>query len=164
MTRRLILMRHAKSSWGDPALSDHARPLNGRGRRSAKALGDWLRQNDYLPDQVLCSSSTRTRETLDRLKIRAPIQFLDSLYHASPRTMFDELARATGASVLMLGHNPGIAGFAESIVTAAPDHPRFHDYPTCATLVAEFDITDWSDLEKASGTPLAFVIPRELTE
>ncbi|WP_306153528.1 histidine phosphatase family protein [Roseovarius sp. MMSF_3281] len=163
MTRRLILMRHAKSSWGDPTLPDHARPLNGRGRRSAKALGNWLRENGYTPDEVLCSSSSRTRETLDRLTLDAPTTFLDSLYHASPRSMFNELTRATGACVLMLGHNPGIAGFAESILATPPEHPRFHDYPTCATLVADFDIKNWSDMTKASGTPLAFVIPRELT-
>jgi phosphohistidine phosphatase len=164
MTRRLILMRHAKSSWGDPMLSDHARPLNGRGRRSATALGHWLRKHDYLPDQVLCSSSVRTRETLDRLKLDAPTRFLDSLYHASPATMFKELNRAKGACVLMLGHNPGIAGFAEDLVSHAPDHPRFADYPTCATLVVDFDVNDWSDMTQASGAPLAFVIPRELTE
>ena len=163
MTRRLILMRHAKSSWGDPMLSDHARPLNDRGRRAAKALGDWLRQKHYLPDEVLCSSATRTRETLERLQLDAPTQFLDSLYHASPHSMFKALTQARGACVLMLGHNPGIAGFAETLVTQPPDHPRFHDYPTCATLVADFEIDDWSELTKASGTPLAFVIPRELT-
>jgi phosphohistidine phosphatase len=164
MTRRLILMRHAKSSWGDAMLSDHARPLNGRGRRSAEALGDWLREHRYLPDEILCSSSTRTRETLERLNIDAPTQFLDSLYHASPQTMFQALSRAKGACVLMLGHNPGIAGFADALVAQPPDHPRFDDYPTCATLVAEVEIDDWSDLKKASGTPLAFVTPRELTD
>jgi phosphohistidine phosphatase len=64
----------------------------------------------------------------------------------------------------MLGHNPGIAGFAEDLVSHAPDHPRFADYPTCATLVVDFDVNDWSDMTHGSGTPLAFVIPRELTE
>lgn len=164
MTRRLILMRHAKSSWGNPLLADHARPLNERGRRSAKALGHWLRKHDYLPDEVLCSSSARTRETLDRLALKGPTRLLDSLYHASPATMFKELNRAKGACVLMLGHNPSIAGFATDLVSRAPDHPRFDDYPTCATLVVDFDVNDWSDATKASGTPLAFVIPRELTE
>ena len=65
MTLQLILMRHAKSSWDDPAAADFDRPLNGRGRRSAKALGHWLRQRGWLPDRVLCSSARRTRETLD---------------------------------------------------------------------------------------------------
>ena len=164
MTRRLILMRHAKSSWGNATLSDHARPLNGRGRDSAKVLGDWLRQQQYLPDESLCSSAARTRETLARLNLDTPTQFLDILYHASPQSMFKTLSRANGACVLMLGHNPGIAAFAETLVAQQPNHPRFHDYPTCATLVAEFEIDDWADLKKASGTPLAFVIPRELTD
>lgn len=164
MTRRLILMRHAKSSWGDAMLTDHARPLNERGRRSAEALGDWLQQQHYLPDETLCSSAARTRETLERLNLDTPAQFLDILYHASPQSMFKALSRAYGACVLMLGHNPGIAAFADALVAQQPNHPRFHDYPTCATLVAEFEIDDWADLKKASGTPLAFVIPRELID
>uniref|UniRef100_UPI0035189862 SixA phosphatase family protein n=1 Tax=Nioella sp. TaxID=1912091 RepID=UPI0035189862 len=66
--KRLILMRHAKSDWslGQP---DAARPLNARGQRSAEAMGDWLREKGYLPDQILCSSAQRTRETLDLLRI-----------------------------------------------------------------------------------------------
>ena len=64
MTRRLILMRHAKSSWDNPFAEDHQRPLNGRGKRSAKAIGEWLRAQGYLPDQILSSSATRTRELM----------------------------------------------------------------------------------------------------
>jgi phosphohistidine phosphatase len=73
------------------------------------------------------------------------------------------LAQATGDCVLMLGHNPGIAEFAAQLVRTPPDHPRFRDYPTCATLVARFDIDSWSALEPHNGTVLDFVIPRELT-
>ena len=63
MTLRLILMRHAKSSWDSPGLDDHERPLNGRGCRSAKAIGAWLNDHGYLPDLVLSSDAERTRET-----------------------------------------------------------------------------------------------------
>ena len=58
--RRLVLMRHAKSSWGDPGLDDHDRPLNKRGKRSAEALGDWLRAQTIVVDEALVSSSART--------------------------------------------------------------------------------------------------------
>lgn len=161
--RRLILMRHAKSSWGDPALDDHARPLNGRGKRSAEALGKWLKANNYLPDQVLSSSSARTCETFERLRIDAPAEFLDELYHAGAEDMLMALRKARGQSVLMLGHNPGIAWFAQHLVAQAPDHPRFDDYPTCATLVVDFPVSDWADLRPGTGQVVDFVIPRELT-
>ncbi len=163
MTRRLILMRHAKSSWGAPAQPDHARPLNGRGQRAALALGDWLRARGYMPDLILSSSSIRTRETFDRLGLNAPAQFSDALYHASPASMLTALRAATGQTVLMLGHNPGIAAFARSLVAAPPMHERFDDYPTGATLVADFTISSWDDLTPGSGQIIDFVIPRTLT-
>ena len=67
MTRTLILTRHAKSSWDAPVASDHDRPLNKRGRKSAPAIGTWLKQNGWLPDEVISSTSARTRETWDRM-------------------------------------------------------------------------------------------------
>ena len=162
MTRRLILIRHAKSDWSTPGLGDHQRPLNKRGRASAKAIGDWLRQRDYLPDQILSSSSTRTRETCERMKLNAPAVFLDELYHASAMAMLTELQRATGQAVLMLGHNPGIGDLAERLVTKLPSHPRFLDYPTCATLVADFQIDSWEDADFGMAEPIDFIVPREL--
>ncbi len=162
MTRTLILMRHAKSDWDTPGPGDHARLLSARGRNAAKALGDWLRQGDLIPDQVLCSSAARTRETLGRLRLSAPTVFSDRLYLADRGTLLAQLRHATGQRVLMLGHNPGIAEFADAILRARPDHPRFTDYPTGATLLADFDIADWGALRWGSGQPRTFVIPREL--
>ncbi len=162
MTLTLVLMRHAKSDWGSLGLADHDRPLNTRGLRDAPSLGQWLREKGHLPDQVLCSTATRTRQTLSGLGIDAPTAFLPALYHADPDTMHDALQRAQGRRVLMIGHNPGIAAFAEDLLQRAPDHPRFHDYPTCATLVAEFDLKSWADLRPATGRVLDFVIPADL--
>ncbi len=164
MTKRLILMRHAKSSWGDPTLDDHQRPLNDRGQRSATALGDWLRANDYLPDLILSSSSTRTRETFAGLQINADTRFLDGLYHAGAGQMLHVLKQASGDCVLMLGHNPGISWFASEIVTSPPDHPRFNDYPTCATLVVDVPVDAWRDVRVGTGQVVDFTIPRELTD
>lgn len=161
---RLILMRHAKSDWSSGVTRDHDRPLNPRGARSARAMGDWLRSNGYLPDQVLCSTATRTRETLAGLRIDAATDFLPQLYHAEPWDMLDALRGAVGKSVLMIGHNPGIGELATDLVAAAPDHPRFHDYPTCAMLVVDFDIRDWSGVTPATGHVQAFIVPRELTD
>ncbi|MGR3461990.1 MAG: SixA phosphatase family protein [Roseovarius sp.] len=160
--KRLILMRHAKSDWGDPTLPDRDRPLNARGRRSATALGGWLRAKGAVPDQILCSSSERTQETCARLNLPLAPGLHDALYLAEVPDMLRLLRGATGSQVLMLGHNPGIAEFAACLVAAPPDHPRFGDYPTGAALVARFEIDDWADVAPGTGTALHFTIPRDL--
>ena len=162
MSLTLILMRHVKSSWDHPGLSDFDRPLSGRGEQSAQAMGAWLRAGGWHPDEVLSSSSLRTRETFAGLGFEIRAQFLPELYHAEPGAMWDALHQAGGRCVLMLGHNPGIADFAASLVAAPPKHARFDDFPTCATLVARFDTPDWLHLQPRSGHPVAFAIPREI--
>lgn len=163
MTKTLILMRHAKSDWGAPSLPDKLRPLNARGQRSATALGDWLRAKGHLPQTVLCSSAIRTRETLAGLGLmNTTVNYSDDLYHAEADVMFQVLKRASSDTVLMIGHNPGICDFAQMLMEDAPDHIRFHDYPTCATLVARFDIADWMALQWRSGQPVDFTVPRDL--
>ncbi len=165
MTPTLILTRHAKSSWSSPSLDDHSRPLNERGRKSAKAIGAWLAARGLVPDQVLCSSAQRTRETWERMGLpTTDVVYTDLLYHASATQMLRALGEAEGPTVMMLGHNPGIGEFAEMLVNAPHPHPRFHDYPTCATAIIDFDIDDWARVAWRGGTVRDFIIPRELTE
>jgi phosphohistidine phosphatase len=162
MTRHLILMRHAKSDWGSAGQRDHDRPLNARGRASAKALGRWLKARGAIPDEILCSSARRTQETCALLDLAVAPTLLKSLYLADAHEMLTVLQGATGKTVLMLAHNPGIAELAEEIVSAPPEHERFSDYPTGATLLARFDIADWGNLRPGIGQVEDFVIPREL--
>ena len=159
---RLILMRHAKSSWDARAASDIDRPLNTRGARSAIALGNWLRQNGHMPTEALVSAAKRTMQTFEGLALECPVQFKRALYHAGPNAMMQVLGSATAPTVLMIGHNPGIAEFAERLVQTAPDHPRFYDYPTGATLVADFTASEWAHVDWHSGKVVDFVVPREL--
>ena len=161
--KQLILMRHTKSAWGAPTVGDHERPLNPRGQRAATALGQWLRAEDLIPDQILCSTSRRTRETCDRLALPPSPEMLDSLYLAEPADMLALLHSASGARVLMIGHNPGICDLAHALIHHPPAHQRFGDYPTGATLVARCDIDDWSDFAPGSATVLGFVTPHDLT-
>ncbi|APE42354.1 phosphoglycerate mutase [Sulfitobacter alexandrii] len=162
--KRLILMRHAKSDWSGESLNDHDRQLNQRGRNSAHALGDWLRQKRLIPDEVLCSSAVRTRETLSGLGLPEGISttFTRKLYLASMDEILGQMQRAQGDVVLMLGHNPGIGMCADALVTSPPDHPQFMAYPTGATLVADFDIDDWSAARWHKGSPEDFVVPKDL--
>ena len=162
MTLTLILMRHAKSAWDNPNLADHDRPLNDRGWASAKAMGDWLRSKGYVPDAAISSSSTRTGQTFAGLGLDVPVTFTRTLYHAGPEVMLDVLRNQTVPCVLMLGHNPGIADFADRIVDQPPPHPRFADYPTGATTVISFDAMGWNDIGWREGQPTDFAIPREV--
>ncbi|MCM2563223.1 histidine phosphatase family protein [Lutimaribacter sp. EGI FJ00015] len=161
---RLILMRHAKSDWSSGTTRDHDRPLNPRGTRAARAMGDWLRLHGYAPGQVLCSTATRTRDTLANLGLDAPVDYLPALYHAEPWDMLDALRGAAAPTVLMIGHNPGIGEFASEIVEAAPNHPRFAAYPTCATLVADFDGADWRGVQPGMARVVDFIVPRDLVD
>ncbi len=155
-------MRHAKSSWSDPWLDDHDRPLNPRGERSAAAMGDWLRRKGYLPALAISSTSLRTRQTLDGLQLDAQIQLEPALYHARMDQMLDILRRQSAEPLLLLGHNPGIAMLAAGLLSSPPDHLRFADFPTGATLVLDFDIKDWAEAELGQGRCESFAIPREV--
>jgi phosphohistidine phosphatase len=162
MTRTLILTRHAKSSWDHPGLADHARPLSKRGVKSARAMGDWLRLGGWNPDQTLSSSSRRTRETYAEMGVAGEAMFTDALYHAGADQMHRALTTGRGRTILMLGHNPGIGAFAGGLGSTPPDHPRFSDYPTCATLIVMFDTDDWADIKWGTGRVIEFAIPREV--
>jgi len=165
MSKRLILMRHTKSSWNTP-LDDHARPLNGRGQRSADALGAWLAAGGYVPDAIYTSDAARTVETTGRLVAAMgaspEVTWMPSLYLAAPETLLTTVQSASEDTIAVIAHNPGIAFLAEGIVATAPDHPRFLDYPTGATLVCDFAIEKWADASPASAHVVDFIVPRDL--
>mgnify|MGYP005992259389 CR=1 FL=1 len=162
--KRLILMRHAKSDWSGAGVSDHDRTLNDRGRRDAAALGQWLRIKGLAPDTVLCSSATRTRQTVDLLGLDGTpdVVLTRALYLADAEELHAALCEATGETVLLVAHNPGIGDMAEMIVDAEPNPDGLHHYPTGATLVATFQIDDWADLKWQSGHVTHRIVPRDL--
>mgnify|MGYP003643450628 CR=1 FL=1 len=162
--KRLILMRHAKSDWSGGQGDDHGRQLNARGRKNAGAMGDWMRSQDLMPDQIICSSAARTRETLERLDLpsETPVEFTRNLYLATHSDILKVLQSAEGRTVLMLGHNPGISIAAAELLAACPGHAEFDNYPTCATLVADFDVEDWREAGWGKGNARHFVVPRDL--
>ena len=122
-----------------------------------------------MPDRVLSSDARRTRETwalmAPLLGPDIPVDWLGDLYLAGPGTMLAALRRAGPAgTVAMLGHNPGIAHFAGALLQTAPAHPRFADYPTCATLVADFAADRWGGTLPGSGTVVDFVVRRDIMD
>jgi len=166
MTKRLILTRHAKSSWDDPTMSDHDRPLNERGEGAAADLGAWLASRGYVPGEVLCSDALRTRKTWSGIAPALPgtpvLELKPALYHAGPDVMLAVLRHASADTVMMIGHNPGIAEFAARIVAHAPNNPEFARYPTGATLVVDFSVATWPEVGFGTGVVDDFVIPREI--
>jgi phosphohistidine phosphatase len=137
--RTLLLLRHAKSDY-PPGVADHDRPLAGRGIRQARLAGDWLRAHAPAVDAVLCSTATRTRETLAQTLIDAPVQYVDGLYGARPGEVIDEINRVPSRfdeqveTLLVIGHEPAMSqvalglaiseesdsGVAEDIATKFP--------------------------------------------
>ena len=163
MTKRLLLLRHAKSSWDDASLADHDRPLNPRGRRAASRIGRYLRENDIATDLVLCSSATRTVQTFELLRMRTPPQVLveDELYGADAAEMLARLRQVqpSARSVLLIGHNPGIH---ELAVTLGGEHEDLTAFPTAALADLRVPASPWTELGPGVATLQAVVTPREL--
>lgn len=162
--KQLIVMRHAKSSWADPGQRDHDRPLNGRGQRASTAVGNWLKDQGYLPGLALVSSARRCQETWEGVVGAigpTPTSVLPGLYHAEADEILTSL-RSSGeaGTVLILGHQPGVGELVARLVADPPDDPEFDRYPTAATTVIE--IEDWASLDWGTGRLKAFVVPKEL--
>ncbi|MEL6585340.1 MAG: histidine phosphatase family protein [Pseudomonadota bacterium] len=152
---KLILLRHAKSAWDIPNQDDHDRALNRRGQEAATRMGHWLRANRHVPDVILTSTALRTQETVHRLAVDAPVDLRRDLYLADPTTLLAAIHSRTEATILLVGHNPGIAEAAARATRRAPNHPDFDRYPTCACTVIDAR-------GGLPGAPLAFVVPRDL--
>ncbi|MEL6167447.1 MAG: histidine phosphatase family protein [Pseudomonadota bacterium] len=165
MTLTLLIMRHTKSSWGDASLDDFDRPLNGRGRKSAVAVGQWLRGRGYVPGDVVVSGARRTVDTWGLMAGQfpgVPMRSEPALYEAGAETILGVVRRCNQTVTMIIGHNPGFAAFSRRIVKAPPSHEKFGDYPTGATLAVRFGVADWSEVTWETGHAIDFVVPREL--
>jgi phosphohistidine phosphatase len=161
--KRILLLRHAKSSWDDPSLSDRDRPLAPRGRRAAGAIAEYLRSADLKVELVLCSSALRARETLQRLGDAfgdAEIREEDDLYGAGDDQLLDRLRGLPHEieGVALIGHNPGLHDLAVALTRAGR---RLERYPTGALAVLEFE-GPWSDLDSGRAKLDRFVKPKDL--
>ena len=168
MGKTLYLLRHAKSSWEDPTLPDHDRPLAPRGRRAATLIAEHLRRQRSTPRLVLCSSSERTRETLKRisagLRGGVEVRIEERLYTASVRDLLQRLHEvdARVASVMLIGHYPALQELALSLARTGVDLRRLRDkFPTAGLATLAFRGA-WDELAPGAAELVAFVTPREL--
>ncbi len=153
---KLVLLRHAKSSWKHD-LPDHERPLSGRGRRDAPVVGQRIAEAGFSPDLVLASDSTRTRQTWARMREPLgdpPVRWRNDFYLGSPSTLFSALARLDEpGTVLVLGHNPGWEDALAHLGHAA----RF---TTCNAALLESPATDWASALDGPWTLVELIRPR----
>lgn len=162
-TRRLVLLRHAKSDWPEN-VPDHDRPLAKRGRRDAPSVGRWLRDKGYLPDVVICSTALRTRQTWElaatKLGAAPAVTFEPRAYAASALTLLYLARELPGDSrtALMIAHNPGVSELAASL---AGTHQHGMNFPTAGVAVLEFG-GDWPDLTPGQARLADFVVPRDM--
>ena len=171
MSKRLILLRHAKSAWDNQEVADFERPLSSRGRKAAPVVGAYLARKKYVPELVLCSSAKRASETLD-LTIagwskQPVVRKLKSLYLAMPREMLKRLQTAGNefACVMLVGHNPGIADLANWLTNAGDAAARgalTRKFPTGAVAIIEFDVEDWKDVDAEAGRLIDFATPKQI--
>lgn len=169
----LVLLRHAKSSWDDPAQDDFDRPLNARGEKAAPEAGRALKSLGITPDLILCSTSRRTRQTLDlllpglSLKSKPKTKFDDALYLATASDLLDQIGEidSAHACVLLIGHNPGLHSLAVSLAGSGEtkDLERIADkYPTAAISVLTFERPEWRKARPGSGKLEAFWTPKRV--
>jgi phosphohistidine phosphatase len=162
--KTLLILRHAKSSWSNASLADHARPLNERGRHDAPRMGRLLRQEDLLPQLIISSTATRALATAEAVAMaggyEGEIQTTRRLYHAGPESYLAVLRGVADDydQVMVVGHNPGVeelvdhlTGQAETMSTAALAH-------------IQLPIEQWQELNKeVEGKLVGLWRPRELS-
>jgi phosphohistidine phosphatase len=167
--RTLLLLRHAKSDYPS-GVPDHQRPLANRGIREAALAGDWMRAQAHTVDAVLCSTATRTRQTLARTGIDAPVEYTDRLYDATPGTVIDVINGAPSLfgtdiqTLLVIGHEPAMSAVALGLANAERSNADAAEavsmkFPTSAIAVLT-TAAPWDGLALSGGALVEFHVPR----
>lgn len=161
--KTLLILRHAKSSWNYPELSDYDRPLNARGKRDAPRMGEHLREHGLIPDRVLTSSAKRARKTASRVAkacgYRGKVKKLDAFYDTVVGVCFETLQTLPDkyARVMVVGHNPTM----EHLVGYLTGQVR--RMPTAALAHIELPIEHWEALDlNTVGTLINLWTPKTL--
>ncbi|MFC1996182.1 histidine phosphatase family protein [Chloroflexota bacterium] len=163
--KKLLVLRHAKSSWKDTGISDHARPLNKRGKRAAPRMGQVLFDEDLVPDLVLSSTANRARETADLVAeasgYEGEVIYLEDFYHAWPSDYLNALRNLSEDinTAMIVGHNPGMELLLEMLTD---ESERF---PTAALALIHLPVDYWSQIgDEIEGELLHLWLPRALMD
>ncbi|MBB3860569.1 phosphohistidine phosphatase [Novosphingobium hassiacum] len=170
--KTLALFRHAKSDWSDARARDFDRPLNARGQRGAQAMGAYIRDTGRTFDRMIASPAVRAAETVEEASkawgCTFKVEWDRRIYLASSATLIDLLKEIEGdpASVLMVGHNPGLEDLIFDLVPDDGSSPLRdlveEKFPTATFAVLELDIDRWSDLAEGGARLVELKRPRDL--
>src|SRR5437588_4417368 len=161
--KRLLLMRHAKSSWGDGSLADFDRPLNERGLKAAPLLGRFMRKQKLRPDLILCSPAERARQTVslvvEAAGLAVPLRYDERIYEATSARLVEVVSQIEedAGEAMLVGHNPGLEVLLERLTGES------RRMPTAALARVALDVEKWSKVHDGVGRVELFVKPRELT-
>ena len=153
--KRLLILRHAKSSWADSSLSDWQRPLNERGRLDAPRAGQWLRERSLVPEIIITSDAVRARTTAEAVAeatgYSQEIIVEPTLYHGKPTDLLAVLrgVRSEARTVLVVGHNPGLEELVQQLTGEGCD------LPTAALVHIAMAVDGWSEV--TTGTAASIV-------
>ena len=159
--KRLYVLRHAKSSWDEAGLSDFERPLNDRGMRTAPAMGQYMTQNNFIPDVIISSPAVRARSTAELVKkgggLKADINLDDRIYEASPQTLLYAVWELDDKfdSAMIVGHNPGMEGFIRLLTG------KEEKMPTAALAEIYLRVDSWSSIEPGRGKLKTVIRPKD---
>jgi len=167
--KTIYLLRHAKSSWDDPLLTDFDRPLNSRGRRACKAIRARLAELEAPPQMVLCSTALRAEETLQRIlpafSAAPPVGMERGLYLASARKLLARLHRLDDEidTAMLLGHNPGLERLIGLLIGPAGSEAREppEKFPTGALAVLKTAESRWRDVKGGGARLVELWTPRD---
>jgi phosphohistidine phosphatase len=160
--KTLLLLRHAKSSWGDSSLADFDRPLAHRGVNDAPRMGRALKERGIVPDRIISSPAVRAVQTIQAVVKAAGLgvapEFDEDIYGASSAELMRVVRRISDSSscALLVGHNPGFEELLSRLTGAR------HSLPTAALAGVEFQIESWSDVEDGDGKLAWFMTPKLL--
>ena len=166
--KRLSLLRHAKSEWDDPSLTDFQRPLSGRGRHAARAMGREMQALGIAWDCIVASPAARVTETVDGLEESygsLDVRYDEEVYLASVETLLAIVHAADDAcgTLLLVGHNPGMERLALLLSRGGALHDRVAEkYPTGALAEIVFPVESWREVRESGGTLERFLRPRDL--
>ncbi len=160
--KRLILIRHSKSSWKDLSLTDFNRPLNNRGKSDGPLMADYLKSKIKKIDYLHSSSSVRTFETskyfIKQIQF-GKIQYDDSLYHCSATSILNMISSYSDnyQSVMIIAHNPGLTNLINNITNVALDN-----LPTTGLAEIEFNCNSWSKISYENCNLIDLKFPKQL--
>lgn len=171
--KTLYLLRHAKSSWAEPGAEDHERPLNRRGHAACTVLAGHIDRAGIAPDQVLCSTARRAKDTVAEIATalgrRFPVSYRRRLYLAEPDEILAQIRRLDDGfrAVMVVGHSPGLEELSAMLIGGGEPKALQRlraKYPTGGLATLRFGTPHWRAIEPGTGRLEAFVTPKELGE